>query len=312
MFKLNKVFDNMERVEYKRRYIVEHPAELLRLDKDEVERIENLPSGNKEHELLQILKEDALSGKNSGFLIFGFINNGFTVNDKLKEIALCSCPSICAQCPLDWFSKRAIKAVIKKDVRNIIYIPKQFIIEDEKGSKSLTRFLQQEIRRQVKENPDIYSSLPRDLVEGKFTAYTAVNAITQIGHEDRAMNVPNKEIWETNGGKIMFFIARHNPEIALKMLNDSLKESLAIELLKKDYKMYERFPTEMKTRKKVRLNFFYQCVYNNDNDLISKNFTTEEFLKNIKLMEINEKRKITIARKKADKNSQTFLETLTN
>ncbi len=308
MFKINEVFDNIERTEDKRKYILGHPAELLKLDKAEVERIENLPSGDKEHELLQILKADALSGKNSGFLIFGFINNGFRVNNKLIEIALCSCPSICAQCPLDWFSKRAIKAIIKKDVRNIIYIPKQFLAEDEQGSKSLTRFLQQELRRQVKENPAIYSSLPRDLVEGKFTAFTAVNAITQIGHEDRAMNVPNKEIWETNGGKIMFFIARHNPEIGLKMLNDSLKESLAVELLKKDHTMYERFPVEMKTRKKVRLNFFYECVRSNDNELINKYFTTEEFLANIKKMEINEKRRITIARKKADKNSQSAIE----
>ncbi len=310
MFKINDVFDNLETIEEKRRYILVHPSELLKLDKQEVERIESLPNATKEYELLQILKVDALSGKNSGFLIFGFINNGFTINNRLKEIALCSCPSICAQCPLDWFTKRAIRAIIKKDVRNIIYIPKQFLDEDEKGSKALTKFLQKEIRRQVNDNPEIYASLPRDIVEGKYTAYTAINAITYIGHEDRAMNVPNKKIWETNGGKIMFFIARHNPEIALKMLNDNLKETLAIELLKKDHTIYEKFPEEMKNSKKVRLNFFYECVKSNDSDLINKHFTTEEYLANVKIMEINEKRRITIARKKADKTAQSAIELL--
>lgn len=298
MVKIDEIFDNLETFEEKKYYIHLNPSVLLKLDQEEVERIEKLPKTDSDYKLLQELKKSALSGKNSGFLIFGLINNGFVVDDKLKEIALCSCPSICAQCPIDWFTKKTVRAVLKKDVRNIIYIPKIIFDVDEYGKRLLTKFLQKQIREQLLKDPDLYASLPKELVEYKYRAYTSINAVTQIGHEERALSVPTKDIWETNGGKIMFFIARHNVNIALKMLNESMRKTLAIQLVKTDYKSYDKFPPILQENEAVKLNLFYQCIYHSDMDYIKKHFSDDEYFKNLKIMESIRKRNNTIKQKK--------------
>lgn len=298
MFKIDSYFDMIDNNPARIKYIERFPSALLLMDKEEAERVENLPISNAEHSLLQVLKSRALAVPNSGFLIFGFINNGFTINKNLIETALCSSPSICAQCPMEWFTKRAIRKILKQDVRNIIYLPKEIFVKDEQGNKALTKFLQQEIRRQLANNPKLYTSLPRDIVEGKYTAYTSLNAFVENGKEDRAMSVISKNIWQTNGGKIMFNIARHNVDIAIKMLNENQKQSLALELMKTNYKTYEKFPESLKQDKKVKLHLFYHCKKNKDEAFINKYFTYDEQIANIKQMNINAKRSRTIAEKK--------------
>ena len=106
---IDEIFNMQDSDEQRVAYIQSNPSALLKIDDQELKRIQNLPHSSKEYRLFEVLKATALSVRNSGFLIFGFINNGFNITRANIDMALLSQPSICAQCPKEWFNSKTIR-----------------------------------------------------------------------------------------------------------------------------------------------------------------------------------------------------------
>lgn len=299
IFSVDKQFDSLTDFDDKVKYIWQNPSAILKIDQKEVERVEKLPSSNAEHALLQMIKFTAI--QQYGFLIFGFEGNGFKINKTIIHEAFKSAPSICAQCPEEWLDAKNIRLSLKDDVKNYVHIPSYWFNRETTESKNLVKYVQKQIRLQLKDNAEEYQKLPRQLVEGKYSAYTSINAYTTYGNEFRALVVPKKSIWERNGGKILFKIARKNINIALKMLNETQRVTLAKELVKQDYNSFESFPSSLKQNKKVRYKFYVELLQNGDYELMLKHFGKEEQDKCYLIYQANLKRAQTLAEKKQAK-----------
>ena len=299
MLHINSVFDNLEDNE-KIAYIAKNPEKLLLLDKEEVKRIERLTIYSKENIMLQRLKKSAI--KNCGSLILVFEENGFKINNQLIRMAFKAEPSIGKFCPSEWFTSRSIRAMLKEDLNNYNYIPKEWFSGEDKKSNRLIDFLQKRVRETVGENPKNYFSLPADILTGDRSAYSALNAYIKDGKEINALRVSPK-LWESNGGKIMFKIARANLTIALKMLDYSQRESLAIAMLENNYECYSKFPDNLKENKNVKFKLFELAMDNYDKEVIVTYFKEDyEYYK--KRFLTADKRRIT---NENNKNSEDYV-----
>lgn len=271
MLHINNVFDNLNDDD-KIVYIANNPEKLLLLDKEEVKAIERMKTYSKEYIMLQRLKRSAI--KNCGSLILVFEENGFKINNQLIRMAFKAEPSIGKFCPSEWFTSRSIRTMLKDDLNNYNYIPKEWFSGEDKKSNRMIDFLQRRIRETVAYNEKSYFSLPADILTGERTAYSALNAYTNDGREINALRVSPK-LWESNGGKIMFKIARANLDIALKMLDYSQRESLAVALLEEDYLSYKKFPKSLKENKNVRFKLFEEAMNNADTETVNQYFNDD-------------------------------------
>lgn len=295
MIHLNNEFDLLEENE-KIEYIRKYPERILLIDIDDVKSIEK--GGNlKDLVLLNKLKTVAI--QNCGELILYFEENGFSINNALIKKAFKSAPYIGKYCDKSWLTEKNLHYMIRDDLNNYDYIPSEWLDNESPKSKRMIKYLQKNIRARILENPAKYKDLPSTLTTKKHSNFTSLNAYTDGNMEYNVLKVhPN--IWESNGGKILFKIARKNVDLALKLLSITQRRTLAIALLDININAYDKFPESLKFQKKVRLKLYSILRGKNDINGIDKYFNQVDKIIYEKKYKANIKRKNTIIKKKAE------------
>lgn len=264
MIYINEAFSKVL-PEDKCEWLKANPEKILLIEREEIDRIEN---GPKNKEYYELYNYKAIALKYCGELALIFEENGYKLDQTLMKIAIKSAPCVARYCDRKYLTKTNIHNILRADIKNYVYIPNDMF--DDK----LVAYVQRQIRRQVSNNPKLYKDLPSELLNGEHSAFTAINTYTNGGRSINSLKVSPK-IWQTNGGKLMFKIARSNLDIALKMLETTERESLAIELLRQDVKAYERFPESLKQNKNVRIKLYALLKEANNMELVTKYFGDE-------------------------------------
>ena len=293
MLHLNEEFDVLDD-EGKISYISQYPEKILLFDRNIVKQLEQ-KKFSADGVLFRKLKVAAI--RNCGELILVFEENGFSVDGLLIRYAFISEPSICKYCKKEWFTPANIRTVLKADVNNFVYIPKEWFYTENGIAKKLIKSFQRILRRAILGDPTRYRHLPLEIIYGNYSAFTCANAYTDEDREFNALKI-NEEIWETNGGKLMFKIARKNLDIALKMLNETERETLAVAMLHKDVNIYKKFPESLRENPRVKIKLYTILKDNNLSHLIDDFYKPEVQPIYEKKYIANEKRRETIKRNK--------------
>ena len=198
---------------------------------------------------------------------------------------------------------KRISIAIRHNVNNINYVPEDWFNYDSSVNKGNLRVAQKSIRKTVLKDEKVYRYLSPRIVNGKYSAYTALNAYSN-NNEFNTLKV-NPDIWESNGGKIMFKIMRKNMDIGMKILDETWRKTLAIAILDKDPSMFENFPAIIKWDKKVRSKL-YRVLRDKNSEKVRKYFNEEEIPTFEKNYQANKKRIETNKKKREESNQQSI------